>query len=363
MRPTRAYVDLNVLYNNVKLIKQQMGESQLLLSVKANAYGHGIHVVSQTFQSAGADWLGVAMADEGILLRENGITIPILNLGGFFAEDAEDIVRADISQTVYDLDGLQMLEAAAMRLNKTANIHIKIETGMNRLGLSIENLSAFLDAVHQCPHICVQGVFTHFATADTLDEDFVQLQAQRFEKAVTAVKQQHGQCIVHAANSAAAFRFAQLRFNMVRCGIAAYGYNELPIPGVLPALTLKTCITHVHQINGGDTVSYGRKYTAQGTRTIATLPIGYGDGLMRYNGNNGFVLINGIKAPIVGVVCMDQCMADVTDVGTIQKGDEAVFIGTQKGAAIGANDVAGWTNTISYEVLTNLSHRVPRVYL
>lgn len=364
MRPTLCRISRGALINNAKRLKSMLGGGKLLVSVKANAYGHGALQASEAFIKGGADWLGLAMPDEGAYLRENGIKANMLVFGGVVTpEECETDVFYGIRQAVYDEDGLALLEEAAKKLGKTAYAHVKIDTGMNRIGVRWDRAAELFEKTKNYGHISVEGMFTHFADSDAPGTEFVYEQKRRFDEAVSAAKAAGLSLIKHAANSAGLMYFPEMHYDMARAGYAAYGYTARGDEGFIPAMTLVSRITHIHKIYPGDTVSYNRTYKADGERLIATIPIGYGDGYARNNGNRGFVLIGGRRAPIRGVVCMDQLMADITDIPGVNKGDETVLIGAQGDEYISAEEVGSWTGTIGYEAMTGLTGRVPRVYV
>ncbi len=370
LRPTHTIIDLDALRHNIVALREHVGkDTKFMAVVKANAYGHGIVETSLAAQNAGVEYLGVSIPEEGMRLRDGGVRANILILGGMLPEAAELVVAYDLIPTVYSLDLLEALQEEAGRHNAVCRIHIKADTGMNRIGVkSVEEFRALLKKALQCPNILVEGLFTHFAVSEIEDKSFTREQGKRFLNYIAAAKEMGLSPMLHASNSGALLDMPEeLKFDMVRAGIAMYGYHPYPGCGesvdLKPVLTWKTAITHVKEIQPGDTVSYGRRYTATEPRTIATLPVGYGDGYKRCLSNKAFALIHGKRVPVVGTVCMDQCMVDVTGVDGVQVGDEAVLLGCQGDVCFDADEMAVLADTISWEILLCISDRVPRVYI
>lgn len=334
--------------------------------VKADAYGHGAAVVATTLERAGVDALAVALVEEGLELRSAGVSRPILVLGGVHAAAAPEALRAGLTPVVYDAGQIGMLAAASR--GRPLVVHVKFDTGMSRLGMGIGPLE--IARLHRellrHPSVRVIGAMTHLASADAHDEGPTLLQLDRFSSVLGGLRRRGLEPEVrHAAASAAAIRFARARLDMVRLGISLYG--ESPVdegsPGLASAMRVRTAVVQLREIPEGATVGYSGTFTASRRTRIATLPIGYADGLSRHLSNRGEVLVRGRRAPIVGNVCMDMAMIDVTEIPDVAVGDEVVVLGRQDGDSITAKEVAARTGTISYEVLTSLSRRVPRVYL
>lgn len=365
MRTTHAEIDLGALRRNIAVIRGVVRpQTRLFAVVKADAYGHGSVDISRAALEAGADTLCVAIADEGIRLRSAGITAPILVLGGADGEGARLSVRHGLIQTVFSEDILLEAQDEAARLGIGAQVAFKIDTGMNRIGMRTPGeVARLLDCLDNCPSLSLHSVFTHFAVADEAS-DFTRVQLDRFLSLSSAIRARRPEALLHAANSAALFRFPESQLDAVRMGLAMYGYSPAPdIPHpLLPVMSWKTRIVLIKDIAAGDTVSYGRTFTADGPITVATLPVGYGDGYFRCLGNRAFVLIGGRRARVLGRVCMDQMMVDVSGLGA-QVGDEAVLIGSQGSQRVGADDLASWADTIPYEITLSVSARVPRVVL
>ncbi len=369
LRPTHTIIDLDALRYNISVLREHVGkETKFMAVVKANAYGHGIVETSLAAQYAGAEYLGVSIPEEGMRIRDAGVVANILILGGILPESAEIVVAYDLIPTVYSVALLEALQQEAEKQNTVCRIHIKADTGMNRIGVkTVEEFRELLNKALASPNIRVEGLFTHFAVSEIGDKSFTKEQGRRFLEFVQAAREMGVFPLLHASNSGALLDLPEeLKFDLVRAGIAMYGYHPGPGCGegvdLKPVLTWKTAVTHMKEINPGDTVSYGRRYTAAEPRMIATLPVGYGDGYKRCLSNKAYVLIHGRRVPVVGTICMDQLMVDVTGIHDVQVGDEAVLLGPQGDASFDADDMAALAETISYEILLSISDRVPRVY-
>ena len=353
-------IDLAAIRHNVGVMKSHIaGGARFLAVVKADAYGHGAVPVAKAALEAGADMLAVAIPEEGIELREAGIAAPILVLGGIEESAAEAVVQNDLTQVVFDERRIRALAQAGQKLGQCAKVHLKLDTGMNRIGVrTAEEAQALTRLIDSLPGVALTGCFTHMATADEPDPTGTLRQIERFEALCKAVKAVHpGEIICHGANTASIFRYPQLHADMVRGGLALYGYPPVPeATGLQPGIYVKT-------IAPGDRVSYGGTFVATRPTVVMTLPVGYADGYRRGISGKGCVLVRGRRAPILGRVCMDQMMVDVTDIPGAQEGDEAVLLGRQGDEQIDAEEMAAWLDTISYEVLCSPSKRVPRVYI
>lgn len=366
-----AIIDLDAIAYNMTNIKSKVGkETGIIGIIKADAYGHGSVEISRVILENGADWLAVAVVDEGINLRKNGIAAPILLLGYTPELRLEDVVNNGFIQTVYTYETAKKLSDVAVRLGKTAVIHIKIDTGMGRIGYRVNEASADeIVKISELPNIEVNGMFTHFSTADEKDKNYTLNQYNKFVQMDAFLRERGLEIpIKHAANSAAIMDFDNMMFNMVRPGIILYGaYPSEEVDkdnlSIKPAMSVKTHVSYVKEVNEGDYISYGRKYQAVGKRIIATIPVGYADGFIRAYSNGGKVLIKGEYAPIVGRICMDQFMVDVTDIKDVQINDEVVLIGKQGNKEITVDFIASILDTINYEVFCTLSKRVPRQYI
>lgn len=363
-RDTWAEINLDAIFENAANMKKHLDpEVTLFAVVKANAYGHGDIEVAKTAIQAGAEYLAVAFLDEALALRKKGITAPILVLGASRPEDAQIAAKEAITLTVFQAG---WLEAAQPFLEETVlNIHVKCDSGMGRIGIrkqeEMNEIERFLQKTN-C--IVVEGIFTHFATADQLDTDYFTKQLARFEEMLTWLKEKPK--YIHAANSAALLRFPSAVFNSVRMGISLYGLspsvemkNILPFE-LKPAFSLKTKLVHVKNISKGQSVSYGATYTAEEDTWIGTLPIGYADGWIRMLQGQE-VLLEGERFPLVGRICMDQCMVKLSQ--EFPLGTEVTLIGKNGTECITVDDIAEKLNTINYEVTCMISSRVPRMYL
>lgn len=370
MRSTVAIVDLDKLQNNIKILKDKLSNHTALMAVvKANAYGHGAIEIARNALSAGASWLAVAIPEEGAELRESGIDAPILILGAIDPSQTELIFKYKLRPCVFTYEMLKELNRKGMELGRRIGVHVKIDTGMGRIGLRNEDeILKFCSIIEEMDFIYLEGIFTHFAAADEPDSNYTQLQMERFNKILTNLKSANISVPwIHASNSAAIFRYPAAQYNMVRAGISMYGYypwgSKIEHPKLEPILEWRTRVVFVKEVGKGESISYGRTYTADKNSIIATLPLGYADGYNRLLSNRGWVLIKGKKAPIVGTICMDQFMVDVTDIPNVKPGDTAILLGRQGDEVITADDLANLCNTISYEILVNISPRVPRVYI
>jgi alanine racemase len=365
-RPTRAIIDLNALDRNFEEVRRQAGGRKVLAVVKAQAYGHGAVRISRRLMALGTDMLGVALVEEGRELRSAGIDVPILVMGAVFPDQAETITDLGLTPVLYTAKVAEALSAAAVKRGAVVPVHIKIDTGMGRIGLPVDEAARFIKALTRLEGIRVQGLMTHFADADLADKAFSGQQMDRLEALISSLGE-HGIEVPlrHAANSAALLDFHRALFTMVRPGLMLYGYDPLTdkaVRGLQPVLSLLTRIAFLKTVPAGATVSYGRTFTTSRKSLIATIPIGYADGYRRALSNRGEALVRGVRVPVVGRVCMDMCMLDVTDVPDVSEQDEVVLLGQQDGQRITADELAERTGTIAYEVLCGISSRVPRVY-
>ena len=366
-RPTWVEVDLEAVAYNVRQVKEIVGpDVQVQAVLKADAYGHGAITVARTALNNGASFCGVASVNEAVRMRQGGVDAPILVLGYTPAWLAKQALLHDVTLTLYDTDVARAYSRAAVELRRTARVHVKVDTGMGRLGLLPDQLVPFVQEIHKLPGLDLEGIFTHFSVADDEDLEYTRWQLDRFLKVLGRLA---GIGInfrlVHCANSAALLRLPEARFNMVRLGLAMYGLQpsthvHLPV-GFRPALTWKTTIAQVKTLPPGSYVSYGNTYQTQDEETIAVVPVGYADGFRRAPTRWQSVLVRGQRAPIVGRVCMDQTMLNVSHIPNVRVGDEVVLIGCQGDDAITAEEVADWLGTINYEVVSEILARVPRV--
>jgi alanine racemase len=369
-RPTWLEIDLGAIARNTQRVKQTVGPAtKVLVSLKADAYGHGALRVARVALRNGAEWLGVATVSEARPLREADVQAPILVFGYTPPWQAREAVRLDLRATVYDRDSALALAQAAREQGRVAHVHVKVDTGMARLGIRSEEIPeivAFVRDLRAMSGLTVEGVFTHFSSADALDQSYSHRQLSRFE-AVLAALAADGPLpeIIHAANSAALLTLPGARFGMVRAGVAIYGLppsDDVALPADFePALAFRTLVAQVKWVPAGEGVSYGATYITDRPTRIATLPVGYADGFRRAPRNWGEVLIRGERAPLLGRVAMDQCMVDVTHIPGVEQGDEVTLIGRQGRDALTAQDVAARLGTSAYEVVSSLLARVPRL--
>lgn len=363
MRQTYAQVDLSAYRSNVKALKQAMGPKVLLMAVvKADAYGHGLAPIARAAQQAGADALAVALAEEGVCLRQAGLTLPILVLAGLNADSSLQAVLHELTLTVHTPQHLDSAAQAAAQLGKSAQVHLKIDTGMNRIGIKDQaELQAMLSHLNTLPQLRLTGAFTHFASADELSSNQTSYQLAQF-LALSALLPPG--IILHTSGSSALLTRPDARLNMVRAGISLYGYSPVvtAVP-LMPVLSWLAEITHVKQVPAGEPISYGATHRTEQQTKVATLAVGYGDGYARSLSGQAQVLVNSRRCPVLGRVCMDQIMVDVTQAGLVSPGDSAVLLGSMGQERILADELARLRGTISYEVLLGISARVPRVYL
>ncbi|MBE5793965.1 MAG: alanine racemase [Clostridiales bacterium] len=368
LRNNYVTVDLAAIRNNYQVLRNCVpSHVRVMPVIKADAYGHGMIPVAKTLQMVGVEDFAVALVEEGIALRQAGITARILVLGAAMQDGVGAAVANHLTQTVFSEEQLSWIETEAARRRKTASVHIKLDTGMNRIGLrSDEEAIRLSAALSRAEHVKATGIYTHFASADEPMEDgslnaFSHQQLQRFTK----LRSHFDEAIpAHVANSAMSLLAPEAYFSMIREGISLYGYP--PVKTVLSfthALSWHTEIVHIKEIKKGETVGYGRTFTAERDMQLATIAVGYGDGYHRTISNKGQVLIGGRRAPIVGRICMDQTMVDISHIPDVKVGDEVILIGSQQDENITAEEVAGWADTISYEVLLGITARVPRLYM
>ena len=367
-----AEIDLDAIAHNVREIKGIMGKRvEVMGIVKADAYGHGVLEVVRTLLENGVTQLAVSMLDEAIQIRRMGIDVPILILSYTDPARAEEIVLNGLTQTVFSHDIAQALSAVSVKLGRSVKIHVKLDTGMTRVGFmpgysAVKNIME----VGRLPGLIIEGLFTHFASADESERDYTMLQFERFMSVCSELGRVGIHIPVkHVCNSAGIIQYPEMHLDLVRPGIILYGlYPSQQVDTVKmrlkPAMTLKANVILVKDVEKDTCISYGRTFRTSRLSKIATIPIGYADGYTRLLSNKGRVLVNGEFAPVVGRVCMDQCMIDVTDLTQeVHAGDEVVLFGSQKDASISVDEVASDIGTISYEVVCIIGKRIPRVYL
>lgn len=366
-----AEVDLEALRENLAWIRQRVGpEVRIMTVVKADAYGHGLKHIASHLMRCGTDVFGVANLGEARAIRSVGRGWPILMLGACLPDEVEAAVEDDVMPTVSTMEEARLFAQSAVRLGRTARVHVKVDTGMGRLGVEPAAAAALVRAVAQLQGVVVEGVFTHFASAED-DEEYTALQLRRFRRVLRALAQRGVNVPwVHASNSGGILHAPESCGNLVRPGLMVYGVVP---PGrrrstaelarqLQPALSFRCRVGLVKTVRKGSSLSYGRTYVAPGRMRVATITAGYGDGFPRAASNRACVLLQGQRCPVVGRVTMDQTLVDVSSLGEVVPGDEAVLIGAQGEERVSATDLAAWCGTIPWEILTGISYRVPRVY-
>jgi len=367
MRSAWLEIDLAAIEENVRAVARKVGKGCAVMPVvKANGYGHGLVESALAALRGGAEWLCVALPAEGVRLREEGVEAPVLVLGGTLPEEAADVVHYGLEATIYSLWQLRALARAASRVRQEARVQIKVDTGMGRLGLTAAELPDLAEACRGTPGVRLEGIWSHLATADHEDERYARAQFRQFRGALRAVRWKGTNRLAHLCNSAAILRFPEMHLRGVRPGLLCYGLRPMPSASARfnyrPALALKARVVMVKSRPAGFPLSYGCTYVTERRTRLATVPVGYGDGYSRALGNRGEVLIRGKRAPIVGRICMDQFLVDVSHIPGVRVGEEVVLIGRQGAQEIGACEVARWAGTIVNETVSALTERLPRVY-
>ena len=366
LRPTHIEVDLDQLEQNYHCIAAHVAPARVMPILKANAYGHGLIEVARRLQHAGAPYLGVAYLEEALRLRQHGVHTRVLVLGGIVGSQLPRFIENDLSITASSVDKLQAIEACAAALGKRARVHLKIDTGMERIGVHWYSAESLLEASLHTQHVDVEGIFTHFANADELDFSRSRLQLERFHEVLSFYERRSLPTpLRHAANSGAILQLPEANLDMVRPGVLLYGVSpspELSVPiAVAPALRWSTRVVFFKVVKEGNPVSYGSTWAPNSWTRVITLPVGYGDGYLRAMSGRAEVLLNGQRYKVAGRICMDQIMIDIGR-GSAWNGDEVVLLGKSAGAQIKAEELAAWAGTIPHEILTNINTRVPRVY-
>ena len=376
---SRAWVEINLdaVEHNIKEIKRLLKPGVKLMGVvKADAYGHGVAETAETIVKSGADELAIAFVDEAIQLRECGFDIPLLVLGETPTERAEELVKYDIMPCVFDFDFAKKVSEEAVRQNKTVKIHIKIDTGMSRIGFLFddnedirENTVEEILRIAELPSLSIEGIFTHFATADETDAEYTYLQFERFSRLMDRLENEGIHIPTkHVSNSAAIIQFPEMQLDMVRAGVIMYGmYPSEDVNRdklkLIPAMTFKTRIVNVKDVGAGVSVSYGRTYTTETPMKIATIAVGYADGYSRILSGKVKVSFGDKKLKQIGRICMDQCMIDASGVNNINVGDEVTLFGGGENTGIPVEVVAGLMGTINYEMTCIVGKRIPRIYI
>lgn len=370
LRPAWVEVDLSAVAHNFRAIRRITApEAGIMAVVKANAYGHGALEVSRTVLGEGADGLAVAILNEARQLRDVGINAPILIFGYTPPEQLRQVVELAVSQTVFTWEAAKLLNEAAGSLNKTAKIHIKVDTGMARIGFAPDDASVdIIMRISKLPHLEIEGIWTHFAVADSREKDFTRMQYAFFNAFIEKLAQKGLRIpFQHICNSAGLIDLPEYHLDMVRPGICLYGlYPSDEVDKsklhLKPAMSMKARVAFVKPVSAGTTVSYGRTFTVPRDTVVATIPLGYADGYTRAYSNKAQVLIRGKRAPVIGRVCMDQFMVDAGHIAGVAAGDEVVLMGRQGNEEITADELAGLLGTINYEITCMVGARMPRIY-
>jgi alanine racemase len=369
VRPTYVEVDLSRLTDNYRAIQQKVAPAAVMPILKANAYGHGMVEVGRHLETLDVPYLGVAFLEEGILLREAGIQTPILVLGGILDNQVPLFLDYNLTLTASSVEKLAQIDKAARAKGVRAKVHLKIDTGMERIGVHYYSAATLLEASLNCDHCLVEGIFSHFANSDAADLSSAEIQLARFQEVLDFYRQRNLMPPMrHMANSGAILQMPQSYFDMVRAGIVLYGVypsDEVPrsIP-VRPALSWKSRVVYFKVVKPGHPVSYGSTWQSDHMVRVVTVPVGYGDGYFRALSNNSEVIIRGKAYPVVGRICMDQMMVNI-EWESAYNGDEVILIGESGdpgNGAISCDQLAAWAGTIPYEILTNINTRVPRIY-
>ena len=368
-RPTRMEVSLENLKSNYRAMREWAGPRvQTIAVLKANAYGTGMIKAAGAFREAGAQRFSVAIPEEAFELRENGFNEPVLVMGPPAACAAQEMVRLDVAGACTDTGFAKAMSDAAVRQGKPARIHLKVDTGMGRIGFLPEEIPSVMDDILALPGLEIEGVFTHFATADELNLDYTRWQFRRFGDVLELMRARNvGVRLRHACNSAATLSLPEMHLDAVRPGVIMYGIWPSALVRksveIKPVVEVKTAVSCMRTLPAGSGISYGLRYMTRGEERIAVLPLGYNDGWTRLLNQKAEVLVHGQRAPVVGSICMDQCMVNVTHVPGVEVGDEVVLIGSQGGETITVEEVAAKIGTINYEIPGMFSRRVPRVYI
>jgi alanine racemase len=367
-RPTVSLIDCAALRWNFRQIRAKVGPTvKILCMVKANGYGHGAVAIAEVLAVEGSDAFGVATVEEAIELRNRGIRAPILVVAGAYPEQLDLFIEHHLTAVAHDAESLAGLDAAARERGVKLKVHVKVDSGMGRIGFLAAEMTGWLPFLKQLRALEVEGVFSHFSHADNVAGEYTRNQLEIFRSVVERLRSAGiSPPLVHLANSAATITLPAAYFDMVRPGLMLYGIHPTTAMAdqidLRPVLSWQSRILQLKKVPAGSSISYGRTFITKRESLIATVPVGYADGYPRLLSNVGAMLVRGKRAPIAGTVCMDLTMIDVTDIAGVQQGDEVVLLGRQGNAVISADEMAAWSNTISYEILTSISTRVPRVY-
>ena len=366
IRPTRVEVDLKILTENFRAVKSHFNNSKVMPILKANAYGHGLVRVAQLYESLKADYLGVAVVEEGILLREMGIKMPILVLGGVWGNQIPLFLKNDLTITASSIDKLKQIDETAKQKKVKAKVHLKIDTGMERIGVHYYNAEKFLESAYAFKNIVVEGIYSHFANSEADDLTYTKLQFERFNEVLEFYNRRSIKPpLRHISNSGAILQMPEANLDMVRPGIMLFGvYPSKQIKKSLqvkPALTWKSLIVYFKVIKAGNPVGYGSTWKSDHNIRAVTVPVGYGDGYLRSMSHKAKILLNGKLYPVVGTISMDQIVVNIEN-DSAYNGDEVVLLGSDGKNFISCEDLADWAGTVPYEILTNINTRVPRIY-
>ena len=367
VRPTAVTVNLSRITENYRGIETAVSPAKVMAVLKANAYGHGLIEVAKHMVTLNVPYLGVAFLEEGIMLREVGIETPILVMGGILGNQIPLFLQHNLTLTASSVDKLTQIDTAAAEMGITAKVHLKIDTGMERIGVHYYNAETLLEAALACEYCDVEGIYTHFANSDAVDLTSARLQLERFNQVLTFYKARGipRPPLCHMANSGAILQLPEAHFDMVRAGIVLYGvYPSTEVRqtiAVRPALSWKSHVVYFKVVKPGHPVSYGSTWQTDHMVRVVTVPVGYGDGYFRSMSNRAEVIIRGQRYPMVGVVCMDQIMVNI-EWDSAYNNDQVILIGESGDSIIRCEDLAEWAGTIPYEILTNINTRVPRLY-
>lgn len=367
IRPTHLVINLDVLKENFRRIKNHSAPAKIMPILKANAYGHGLIRVAQLYQELNADYLGVAFLEEGILLREHGINTPILVLGGIWGNQIPIFLKHDLTVTASSISKLSQIDEIAKQMNVKAKVHLKIDTGMERIGVHYYNANEFLERAIKFKNVIIEGIYSHFANSEKTDFSYTKLQLERFQEVLTFFERHSIEMpIRHIANSGAILQCPEANFDLIRPGILLYGvYPSSEIEkaiDVKPALTWKSLVVYFKVIKPNHPVGYGSTWQSDHNIRAVTIPVGYGDGYFRSMGGKAEILLNGKRFPVIGSISMDQIIANIEN-ESAYNGDEVILIGSDGKNIINVEELAEWAGTIPYEILTNINTRVPRVYI
>ena len=367
LRPTHVEVNLDRLTENYRAIETAVSPAKVMPILKANAYGHGLVEIAKHMVSLGAPYLGVAYLEEGIMLREAGVTIPVLVLGGIIGNQVPLFLQHDLTITASSVEKLSQIDKVAAELGVRARVHLKIDTGMERIGVHYYNAESLLEAAFNCQHCDVEGIYSHFANADSPRLNHAQTQLERFNNVLSFYEERNIAYppMRHMANSGGILQLPESHFDMVRAGILLYGvypaHDVAKTIPVRPAITWKSRVVYFKVVQPGHPVSYGSTWQSDHMVRVVTIPVGYGDGYFRRMSGKTQVIIRDKKYPVIGRICMDQMMVNI-EWETAYNNDEVILLGESENETISPEDLAEWAGTIPYEVLTNINTRVPRIY-